>query len=55
MAYLRPSNRDEIFDNLFYTGSSTLPGTGIPMAIISSKLVTERIEKKYGYLLRDLH
>jgi phytoene desaturase len=55
MGYLRPSNRDEKFDNLFYTGSSTLPGTGIPMAIISSKLVTERIEKKYGYILTDLH
>ena len=55
MGYLRPSNRDEKFDNMFYTGSSTLPGTGIPMAIISSKLVTERIEKKYGYILTDLH
>ncbi|MBS0012260.1 MAG: phytoene desaturase [Bacteroidales bacterium] len=55
MAYLRPSNRDEKFTNLFYTGSSTVPGTGIPMAVISSKLVTERIEKKYGYILRDLH
>lgn len=55
MGYLRPSNRDEKFENLFYTGSSTLPGTGIPMAIISSKLVTERIEKKYGSILTDLH
>lgn len=55
MGYLRPSNRDEKFDNLFYTGSSTLPGTGIPMAIISSKLVTERIQNKYGSLLKDLH
>ncbi|MDT8400535.1 MAG: phytoene desaturase family protein [Bacteroidales bacterium] len=55
MGYLRPSNKDEKFDNLFYTGSSTLPGTGIPMAIISSKLVTERIEKKYGSVLTELH
>ncbi|MBN1388574.1 MAG: phytoene desaturase [Bacteroidales bacterium] len=55
MGYLRPSNRDEKFENLFYTGSSTLPGTGIPMAIISSKLVTERIEKQYGLILTDLH
>ncbi len=55
VGYLRPSNRDEKFENLFYTGSSTLPGTGIPMAIISSKLVTERIEKKYGSILTDLH
>jgi phytoene desaturase len=55
MGYLRPSNKDEKFANLFYTGSSTLPGTGIPMAIISSKLVSERIEKKYGLVLTELH
>ncbi len=55
MGYLRPSNKDEKFENMFYTGSSTLPGTGIPMAVISSKLVTERIQKKYGLVLTDLH
>lgn len=44
----RPSNKDEKFRNVFYVGSSTVPGTGLPMAVISSKLVTERITKKYG-------
>ncbi|MFO7723556.1 MAG: phytoene desaturase family protein [Bacteroidales bacterium] len=44
----RPPNVDEHFDNLFYVGSSTVPGTGLPMAVISSKLVTERIVKRYG-------
>jgi phytoene desaturase len=44
----RPSNVDEHLDNLFYVGSSTVPGTGLPMAVISSKLVTERIVKRYG-------
>ncbi|MDT8309343.1 MAG: phytoene desaturase family protein, partial [Bacteroidales bacterium] len=44
----RPSNRDKKLKNLFYVGSSTVPGTGLPMAVISSKLVTERIEKRYG-------
>lgn len=39
----RPSNKDEKLDNLFYVGASTIPGTGLPMVIISSKLVTERI------------
>ena len=42
---LRPSNFDEKFDNVFYVGASTLPGAGLPMAIISSKLAFERIEK----------
>ena len=41
----RPSNKDEYFPNLYYVGASTTPGTGLPMVIISSKLVTERILK----------
>jgi len=41
----RPKNFDEIFKNVFYVGASTIPGTGIPMVIISSKLVYERIEE----------
>ncbi len=39
----RPKNKDEEFPNLYYVGASTTPGTGLPMVIISSKLVTERI------------
>jgi phytoene desaturase len=41
----RPKNKDEQFDNLYYVGASTTPGTGIPMVIISSRLVTERMKK----------
>ncbi|GJQ61887.1 MAG: phytoene dehydrogenase [Melioribacteraceae bacterium] len=43
----RPKNKDEKFNNLYYVGASTTPGTGLPMVIISSKLVTERIENEY--------
>lgn len=43
----RPKNFDEKFKNVFYVGASTIPGTGLPMAIISSKLVVQRIEKQY--------
>ena len=39
----RPNNKDEVFRNVYYVGSSTVPGTGLPMAVISSKLVTEKI------------
>ena len=46
----RPRNYDEVFDNVFYVGASTIPGTGLPMTIISSRLVTERILDKYGPL-----
>ncbi len=40
----RPRNKDENFSNLYYVGASTTPGTGLPMVVISSKLVTERIK-----------
>jgi phytoene desaturase len=41
----RPANFDEKYKNVFYVGASTLPGAGLPMAIISSKLALKRIEK----------
>jgi len=40
---LRPKNYDEKYKNMFYVGASTVPGAGLPMAVISSKLVTERV------------
>lgn len=46
----RPKNKDEVFPNLYYVGASTTPGTGLPMVIISSKLVTQRIAEDYGTL-----
>jgi phytoene desaturase len=41
----RPKNFDEVFKNVFYVGASTIPGTGLPMVIISSRLVVKRIEE----------
>lgn len=43
MGAFRPKNYDEKFPNVFYVGASTTPGTGLPMVVISSRLVTERI------------
>ncbi|MCB9211830.1 MAG: phytoene desaturase, partial [Ignavibacteriales bacterium] len=43
----RPKNKDEHFSNLYYVGASTTPGTGLPMVVISSKLVTERINNDF--------
>ncbi len=37
----RPKNYDEKYKNTFYVGASTIPGAGLPMAIISSKLTAE--------------
>jgi len=50
IGYLRPHNTDEKFQNLFFVGSSTIPGTGLPMAVISSRLVAEQIDKRYESL-----
>lgn len=44
---LRPSNKDEQFNNVYYVGASTHPGTGLPIVIIGSKLITERIENEH--------
>jgi phytoene desaturase len=48
IGYFRPKNKDEEFGNVYYTGASTVPGTGLPMTVISSKLVTERIVMEHG-------
>lgn len=47
----RPANKDEEFRNLYYVGASTTPGTGLPMVVISSKLVTEIIEEEHAELV----
>jgi phytoene desaturase len=43
MGYFRPHNRDRKYRNLYFTGGSTHPGNGIPMVLLSARLVTERI------------
>jgi len=48
---LRPKNYDEKFKNTFYVGASTVPGAGLPMAVISSKLVAERIASFFVFKL----
>jgi phytoene desaturase len=44
----RPPNKDEVFQNLYYVGASTIPGTGLPIVVISSRLATERILKDHA-------
>jgi len=49
MAYFRPSNRHARYQNLYFVGASTHPGTGIPTAMVSGRLVSERIrDELYG-------
>jgi phytoene desaturase len=44
---LRPANKDEKLGNLYYVGASTHPGTGLPIVVIGSKLVTEIITHEH--------
>ncbi|UCG27410.1 MAG: phytoene desaturase [Bacteroidales bacterium] len=46
MGYFRPRNQHKTYKNLYFVGGSTHPGSGTPLALISAKLVTERIIKK---------
>jgi phytoene desaturase len=46
MAYFRPSNRHPRYKNLYFVGASTHPGTGMPTAMVSGRLVTERIREE---------
>lgn len=39
----RPQNRDATFNNLYFAGASTQPGTGIPLVALSGRLAAERI------------
>ena len=45
MGFLRPGNRHKKYKNLYFAGGSTQPGSGMPLALISAKLVSERIER----------
>jgi phytoene desaturase len=39
----RPNNVDKKVPGLVFTGSSTLPGVGVPMVLVSGKLAAERV------------
>lgn len=44
-AFLRPKLKSKKVDNLYFTGQLTVPGPGVPPALISGKLVSELIKK----------
>jgi phytoene desaturase len=48
LGYFRPSNRHPRYKNLYFVGASTHPGTGLPTAMVSGRLVTERIVDDLG-------
>jgi phytoene desaturase len=44
-AFLRPNLRSKKVKNLYFTGQLTVPGPGVPPALISGKLVSDLIKK----------
>ena len=48
VGYLRPHNRHPRYRNLYFVGASTHPGTGLPIVLISARLVVERVLAEQG-------
>jgi len=48
LGYFRPHNRHPHYNNLYFVGASTHPGTGVPTALISGRLVAERMLAELG-------
>jgi phytoene dehydrogenase-like protein len=42
-AFFRARNRSRKVEGLLYAGSSTLPGIGLPMCLISAELILKRL------------
>ncbi len=42
-AYFRPHNKADNIHGMYFVGQGTYPGIGMPMVMISSRLVTERV------------
>lgn len=47
-AFLRPKLKSKKLNNLYFTGQLTVPGPGVPPALISGKLVAELIIKHHS-------
>ncbi len=43
LGYFRPRNRHPRYHNLYFTGASTHPGTGMPTAMVSGRLSAQRM------------
>lgn len=47
-AFMRPKNKSKKVNNMYYAGQYTNPGIGMPLCLISSRIVTNLIEKEQG-------
>jgi phytoene dehydrogenase-like protein len=42
-AFFRPGNMSKKVTGLYYVGSSTIPGIGLPMCLISAEVLVKRL------------
>ncbi|MBP9700371.1 phytoene desaturase [Candidatus Woesebacteria bacterium] len=47
-AMFRPQFQSKKVSNLFYTGQSTIPGIGVPICLLSGRIVSKEIQRRYG-------
>ena len=47
-AFLKPRIRNNKVRNLYYTGQLTVPGPGMPPALVSGKIVADQISKDFN-------
>lgn len=47
--HLRPQSKATSCENLYFTGSSTHPGAGVPIVLLSAKIATEELLLDDGY------
>jgi phytoene desaturase len=48
LGYFRPGNRHPQYQNLYFVGASTHPGTGMPTALISARQTAHRMLEDFG-------
>ncbi|MBX2989911.1 MAG: phytoene desaturase [Bacteroidetes bacterium] len=47
-AFLRPPNKSAEVENLYFAGGSSHPGGGIPLVLLSGKIVADMIQQQHG-------
>jgi phytoene desaturase len=48
LGYFRPHNRHPRYQNLYFVGASTHPGTGLPTALVGGRLAATRVMEEMG-------
>jgi phytoene desaturase len=47
-SYFRPHNKARDIEGLYFVGQATYPGIGMPMVLLSARLLAERLEREQG-------